>query len=188
MISKTQVSLAGSVLFLHPKIDSTNLEAERFLHTADEGALHEGAVFIAKIQTNGQGSFYRKWVSDLGGLYYSLLMPCSEAVAQTNALPQIATCVRDVLFEFTHLPVEVDHPNDLVVGDKKIGGILLKTLPKQMQHFIIIGIGINLNQSSFSDEIHMRATSVFQLTKKRISQKAIATPLTLALKKCLVSL
>jgi BirA family biotin operon repressor/biotin-[acetyl-CoA-carboxylase] ligase len=124
--------------------------------------LKEGApigVVFAKNQTRGRGRFDRTWHSEAGeSLTMSLIFrdyadhPCPHLVGMAVACAAAAT-----------LHCELQWPNDLVFGDKKLGGILTELLPDEKGRRVpVVGVGINLNQRAFPQEIADRAISLAQ--------------------------
>lgn len=138
-------------------LESTNTEA---INQAKLGA-DEGLCIVAEEQTAGRGRHGRVWVSAKGsGLYFSIVLR-PELV--TTYLPLITlmtgVAVADALSEFGVEP-DIKWVNDILVGDKKICGILAETVETVKGLAVIVGIGVNLKSSNFSDEIAETATSV----------------------------
>lgn len=115
-----------------------------------------GAVF-AKNQTKGKGRFGRDWMSAEGeSLTMSLIF---REYADHPAPYLIGMAVACGVAGTLHS--ELQWPNDLVFGDKKVGGILTELLPDENGRRVpVVGIGVNLNQKRFSEEIADRAISL----------------------------
>lgn len=138
-------------------IDSTNSEAARH---AKIGA-DEGLCVIAQQQTAGRGRHGRKWVSGKdAGLYFSIVL---RPKIDMRFLPLITlmtgVAVYDALAEFGLKP-DIKWVNDILIGDKKICGILAETAETKTGLAVIVGIGINLTPQNFPAEIADTATSV----------------------------
>ena len=138
-------------------IDSTNTEAA---NQARQGA-DEGLCVIASQQTAGRGRHGRTWVSEKGsGLYFSIVL---RPKIETQFLPLITLmtgiAVYDTLKEFDLKP-DIKWVNDVLIGEKKICGILAETVDTPTGNAVIVGIGINLKSSNFPDEIVETATSI----------------------------
>jgi BirA family biotin operon repressor/biotin-[acetyl-CoA-carboxylase] ligase len=121
--------------------NSTNDEAARY---ARAGASH-GTVVIADRQEAGRGREGRAWVSPLGGLYMSAVMrpplPLADVPPMTLAIG-IAVC--DAARAFG-APAVLKWPNDVLVGDKKLAGILVETQSQGGKlDSVIVGVGVNL--------------------------------------------
>lgn len=141
--------------------DSTNEEAKRLIRSGDDEG---GIVIAAECQTAGKGRFCRKWESPQeDGVFFSLLLrpdiPPTD-VASITLASGYAVClaIRDI----TGIDARIKWPNDVIVGCKKLCGILTEMAAQSDRiDYLIIGIGINVNNSSFPEAIADRATSVF---------------------------
>ena len=92
---------------------------------------------VAAAQSAGRGRFRRKWVSHHGNLYDSFIYGCEERDARLSYA--VAIAVADTLFSFGIVPT-IKWPNDILVDDKKISGILIEYYGR----FVVVGIGINI--------------------------------------------
>src|SRR5262249_26739269 len=141
-------SLFGKHIHHFFKVDSTNRAALE-LGYADEP---EGAVVLAEEQTAGRGRAGRAWHSErAAGIYMSLLLRPRLAPVQAPLLTMMAgLSARTAIQSATELSPDVKWPNDLMVRGKKVGGILteMHAEPSQVR-FVIVGIGINVNQEKF---------------------------------------
>lgn len=137
---------------------------------AHEGTEH-GTIVIADEQTAGKGRMGRSWHSGLNKTI-SLSM-----VLRPNLLPYLtpqltllsATVIAEVLAELTDLAIQIKWPNDILIHHKKMTGILTEMQAEQDKvQYVIIGIGININQTKeeFPEEVRERATSLFIETEK----------------------
>jgi len=152
-------SLFGKRVFHFFKTDSTNRVALELGHAGEP----EGAVVLAEEQTAGRGRAGRKWHSErAAGIYATLLLRPKLAPVQAPLLTMMAglsahTAVQAV----TGLEVDLKWPNDLLIQGKKVGGILteMHAEPGQIR-FVIVGIGLNVNQEKFPGELANTATSL----------------------------
>jgi BirA family biotin operon repressor/biotin-[acetyl-CoA-carboxylase] ligase len=142
------------------KVGSTNSEAMR---AASEGA-PEGSVFLAEEQLAGRGRGAHTWHSARSsGIYCSVIlrpvMPPSDALIFSLAA---GLAVRAAVVEVTpQLVVDLKWPNDLLIGDKKFCGILTEMNAEATRvRYLVVGIGINVNQSKFPVELREIATSL----------------------------
>ena len=134
------------------EVDSTQKVAADKLRSGEA----VGVVF-AKQQTKGKGRFDRPWFSDEGG---SLTMSLVFRDYADHPAPQFLGMAVACAVAGT-LHCELQWPNDLVFGDKKLGGILTELLPDELGRRVpVVGVGVNLNQKTFPDEIAERATSL----------------------------
>jgi len=141
-------------------IDSTNLEAMR---QAKAGA-PEGLCIIARVQTHGRGRQGRRWVSakDAGLHFTTLLRPQIEMAGWPLITLMSALAVADTLAAACALSADIKWPNDLIVNQRKISGILCETVDTNAGYGVVVGIGINLYHGAFPPEVSGTATSVEQ--------------------------
>jgi BirA family biotin operon repressor/biotin-[acetyl-CoA-carboxylase] ligase len=132
------------------EIDSTNLEAAR---RTDE--LFHGSVIVADAQTAGRGRRGRNWVSEPGeNLYFSVLLKPDFKPEQASMLTLVmAQAVAEGIEEVCHTECQIKWPNDIVLHGKKICGILTEMQVEiaKIKH-VIVGVGINVNQTRFVQE------------------------------------
>ncbi|MGB2751643.1 MAG: biotin--[acetyl-CoA-carboxylase] ligase [Pyrinomonadaceae bacterium] len=138
-------------------IGSTNAEAA---NQARQGA-DEGLCVIALEQSAGRGRHGRTWVSEPdSGLYFSIVLRPKFDLKYLSLITLMAgVAVYDTLKEFGLKP-DIKWVNDVLVGEKKISGILAETVDTQSGNAVIVGVGINLKSSNFPDEIAETATSI----------------------------
>src|SRR5438874_11399662 len=80
----------------------------------------------AETQPAGRGRFQRRWVSDLGGLWLSAVVPVPAKSASSGLLPLLAgLAVAEALVRIGVAEIRMRWPNDLLVGQGKLGGLLL---------------------------------------------------------------
>jgi BirA family biotin operon repressor/biotin-[acetyl-CoA-carboxylase] ligase len=125
-------------------VTSTNDEAKR---RALEQPEH-GLMLIAESQTGGRGSNNRHWISEKGNLFASLLlMPDIAHMEAQNFVKMAGLAVMDVLRKHNLKPT-LKAPNDVLVGGKKICGILVETVTKgSTPPAVIVGVGLNVASS-----------------------------------------
>jgi BirA family biotin operon repressor/biotin-[acetyl-CoA-carboxylase] ligase len=139
-------------------LPSTNLEAAR---RAAEGAV-EGLCVVAAEQTAGRGRRQRQWISPSGaGLYFSIVLrPQFDQSLWPLLTLMAAIAAHDALRAAYSLETDIKWPNDILVGEKKLCGILAENVENPSGRAVIIGIGINLTQNAFPPELDAIATSV----------------------------
>jgi BirA family biotin operon repressor/biotin-[acetyl-CoA-carboxylase] ligase len=134
---------------------------------AAEGAAH-GVVVAAEEQTAGRGRRGSTWVSPPGaGLFFSFIarpqVPSPKTQAPTLSLLTLAAGVgvRDGIAAASGLAPDLKWPNDLLVGRRKLAGILAEGLAIGTSHqAIVIGVGVNVRPAAYPPEIAARATSI----------------------------
>jgi BirA family transcriptional regulator, biotin operon repressor / biotin---[acetyl-CoA-carboxylase] ligase len=141
-----------------PETDSTNAEICRHLsgHPSEERF-----VVIADCQTGGKGRSGRVWHSAPGtGIYLSMSIQPNfspEQLPTVTLMAGLATAI--AVNEFTPNPAKLKWPNDLLLNEKKIAGVLCEYHASKVPT-VIIGIGINVNHTQFPAEINDIATSL----------------------------
>ena len=141
------------------KTDSTNRVALQLGH---EGEPH-GTLVLAEEQTAGRGRAGRAWHSErASGVYMTALLRPAISPADAPLLTLLAgLAVRDAIAEQAGVTPDLRWPNDLLLGGKKIGGILteMHAEPERVR-FVIVGIGLNVNHARMPDELKAMATSL----------------------------
>ncbi|VVP54883.1 Bifunctional ligase/repressor BirA [Pseudomonas fluorescens] len=139
-------------------VDSTNAEA---LRSIGQGSLAPFLV-LAERQVSGRGRRGRKWVSPFAeNLYYSLVLRIDGGIRQLEGLSLVVgLAVMQALRRFGVVNAGLKWPNDVLVGNKKIAGILLELVgdPADVCH-VVLGIGINVNMQ-VADEVDQQWTSI----------------------------
>ncbi|HUB29950.1 MAG TPA: biotin--[acetyl-CoA-carboxylase] ligase [Terracidiphilus sp.] len=151
---------------------STNSDA---LAAAREGAPH-GSVFFADAQTAGRGRGDHHWESAVGaGLYVSVVLRLPLASARAALLPLAAGLAAvEAIREASGLGADLRWPNDLLIGARKTGGILVESKLKEgMLEFAVAGIGINVHQRAFAPDLATPATSLDLESLRPTSRQAL---------------
>ena len=159
-------------------LDSTNTQCKRL---AAEGAM--SAVVTADCQTAGRGRMGRSFQSPPGlGLYLSVLW---RAGLRTDTLPMItplaAVAVCRAVESVCALHCGIKWPNDLVLGGRKVCGILTESAfrPDGTPDWVVVGIGVNVSQTAadFSPDVAAMATSLRTESGREVSRDALALTL-----------
>jgi len=145
-------------------LSSTNTYAEEILAS---GQPPEGTVIVADMQTNGQGAGHNTWESEAGKnllatiILYPDFLPADKQFLLNKC---ISLAVLKCIKYFAHdNDTSIKWPNDIYVGNKKIGGILIKnTISGQALQNCIVGIGLNINQEYF-DKLLPNPVSLLQI-------------------------
>lgn len=157
--SRLKTFRMGKKICYFSTIDSTNQYARRI---GEEGAA-DGTLVIADEQTAGKGRSGRHWVTPpKSAIAFTLLLRPTLPPASISMVTLVmGLAVSDAIRQLYGLPVGIKWPNDVVIDGKKICGILTE-MSAEMDgvHYIVIGVGINANLTSFPDEIRDVATSV----------------------------
>lgn len=150
---------AGSNVVYYDEIDSTNNRAKE----AGNSGMANGTLFVADMQVAGKGRRGRVWQSPSGSSIYMtiLLYPKISPLKAPQLTLVMAIAVAEGIQAVTGLDTKIKWPNDIVVNGKKICGILteMSTEIDYINH-VVIGVGINVNQESFPEDIRKTATSL----------------------------
>lgn len=152
------------------EVDSTN---DELLKSFPRESI---SICLAECQYKGRGRFGRRWQSPLAAnIYCSMLWQFDRAVEAAAGLSiVIGIAIAQVLQKFTKEPVKLKWPNDIIVGDKKLGGILIELSGDANGpcHFII-GMGINVRMPT--EFAHQQATDLFQLTGRLVPRNELTS-------------
>ncbi|MBU6410212.1 MAG: biotin--[acetyl-CoA-carboxylase] ligase, partial [Verrucomicrobia bacterium] len=154
---------------------STNDVAEKL---ARDGAA-EGVVIFAESQSRGRGRLGRQWLSPpRQGLWFSILLrPLLRPQETTQLTVMAATALRRAISHETSLEVKIKWPNDILIGGKKVAGILTEMSAEldRVRH-VILGIGVDVNQQAgdFPPELRRSATSLRMECGVAVSRAALA--------------
>jgi BirA family biotin operon repressor/biotin-[acetyl-CoA-carboxylase] ligase len=134
-------------------VDSTNNYASRLLR---QEAVSEGTVILAVHQTYGKGQGGTRWESAINrNLLFSLILRPDFIPAWKQFY--LSMCISNGIVEYVASHVEgacIKWPNDIYIRDKKLSGILIEnTIMSQNLHTSIVGIGLNVNQCEFSNDL-----------------------------------
>ena len=167
-------ALAGTVfagkLHYSPVTDSTNSDA---IDAARQGAPH-GSVYMADEQLAGRGRGDHAWDSAAGdGIYVSVLLRPQIPAVRLPLLP-LATglAAAEAIRCAAGLSVDLRWPNDLLIGPKKVGGILVESKTSGGSvDFVVAGVGINVHQRTFTPDLATPATSLELEAGRRVSRQ-----------------
>ncbi len=153
-------------------LDSTNSYLKR-----NGKYLDHFTVVQANHQEKGKGRLGRSWQDQGNSLLFSILLKEKIEPERVPLLSLLAGASVVLTLEHYGLTPLVKWPNDTLVSEKKISGILTEAVSEGEDIFYIVGIGINLNQKEFEGELSQKATSLFLLTKKEYDKEEVLTVL-----------
>ena len=180
----------GQILYLYQDLPSTNREASSL---AQQGAAH-GTVVAAEQQSGGYGRHGRAWFSPPGfNIYCSIVV---RGKSQTVPLAQwlswiplvTALAVAEATRHITTAPLALKWPNDLLLQDRKVGGILCEsTMTTTNGPIVIIGIGLNVNvpPQSFPEDLRPIVASLIEAVPQPIDRNRLISQLLWELEQCL---
>jgi BirA family biotin operon repressor/biotin-[acetyl-CoA-carboxylase] ligase len=164
-------------------VDSTNNYA---MANAHAGLAKHGAAFFAHAQTNGKGQRGKQWQTGAGENIAISIVIDPEPLQQTQQFylsMAVALACFDFFNKFAGDETTIKWPNDLYWRDRKAGGVLIETaLRGNSWKWAVVGIGININQPKFSQELK-NPVSLKQITGKNFDIIAMAKELHLLVMK-----
>jgi len=145
----------GKPLELFDDIDSTNDALKR---AAKNGAAH-GTLYVAESQSRGRGRQGRSWLGERGeSILASVLLRID---CEPRKLPPLAIVAGLSARDAIGGAAKIKWPNDVLIDGKKVAGILVEAvLSGKRVEAVVVGVGVNVHQRVFPDEIAARATSV----------------------------
>lgn len=154
-------------------VDSTNTYAK-----LNANQIKENTVIIADKQTNGYGTNNRKWYSDNDSIILSFFIRTNKKSIPYDYSYKIGFLVSNLLNRICNVKTYIKKPNDIYLNNKKLGGILIETeyLLNELK-FIIIGIGLNINQKEMPNDINSISTSLYIETNNYFNKDDIINKL-----------
>lgn len=175
--SEINTACFGKKVFYIEETDSTNIHAKRL---AEKEVLH-GLLVLTEVQTQGKGRRGKSWVSPKGsGIWMSIILKPDISPYHASMLTLIAAlAVNQAIREKTNLTSYIKWPNDIVVNGKKVCGILTEMSSEtDLIHYVIIGMGINVNTEKItseekSEDLDKKATSLYLESGKKIKRSLL---------------
>lgn len=174
-LAALEAELAGTIfagkLHYTAVTGSTNTDAL----TAARGGAPHGSVYLADEQQAGRGRGGHGWHSAAGeGLYVSALLRPQIPAARMPLLPLAAgLAAAEAIRSAANLPIDLRWPNDLLLGPRKVGGILVESNTQETGAFAVVGIGINVHQRGFPAALSTPATSLDIEAGMRLSRQRL---------------
>jgi BirA family transcriptional regulator, biotin operon repressor / biotin---[acetyl-CoA-carboxylase] ligase len=166
---KLTTHVFGQTLYAYDSINSTNAYAKNF---ANKGA-EEGTVVLADYQTAGRGRLGRSWLAEPGdNLLFSVIIRPTFSRDKLGLLSFFAaTAIADAVEAVTALRCETKWPNDILLHQRKICGILMESaFQNTALAYVIMGIGVNVNQQKFLGYLAGTATSLRNECKREFDR------------------
>lgn len=137
-------------------------------------------IVSAEHQTNGKGRFNRKWI-DNDDLLFSILIK-ENLVKITDYSLLIAKSIFNVLSKYMD-NLSIKWPNDIMVNDNKICGILLEAVSTSKIECVVLGVGINVNTTIFSEDLLLKATSMKNILNRNINKEELLAEIMICFEK-----
>ena len=151
-------------------LDSTNT----YCKLLAEKNYPEGTIVISEEQTKGRGTKGRIWSSPKGsGLWISILLKPKITTSDISKITLITSCALYETFKKLGINSQIKWPNDMLINNKKVCGILTEAnIKENVVNYIILGVGINVNVSydDFNDDLKPKATSLKIEVNKEIDR------------------
>ena len=156
--------LLGKQIHYRAEIDSTNRLAKQLAIDGEP----EGSVILAEQQRTGRGRMGREWSSPAGGIWMSVILRPKLAPYQVQAFTLVAAVAAvEATIHTTGVTPGIKWPNDLLLGKKKVAGILTEVSAEMERvNYLVLGVGLNANISGtlFHGQLLGEATSLFAET------------------------
>ncbi|NLW22501.1 MAG: biotin--[acetyl-CoA-carboxylase] ligase [Tissierellia bacterium] len=162
----------GRRIYYYDSLESTNIKA-RDIALEEE----EGTVIIAEEQTGGKGRLGRNWISPKGkGIWMSIILKPNLDPSKVAKITLIGAAAVNQGLKDLGIKSQIKWPNDVVIGHKKVCGILTEmSCELNMINYVIMGMGINVNldEGDFPKELAHKATSLKEVVGKEIDRKKL---------------
>lgn len=160
------IQLFSNQIFQLKSVDSTNNYIAKLVKEVE---LAEGTVVVSSCQTSGKGQKGNGWYSEPGkNLLFSLLLKPSFLGTSHRFFLNMIVCltIKDVLIHLGLKDVKIKWPNDIMLNNRKVSGVLIEnSLFKNTISQSIVGVGLNVNEELITNPM-LKAISVFDNTKK----------------------
>ena len=162
---------AGKDLVHLDTVDSTNKKAKEL---GEQGVAH-GMVVLAECQSEGRARKGQEWNSPkCGNIYMSILLRPELSIMQAPMISRVLSYSAAKVLEEFEIPVKIKWPNDLMLGDKKIGGVLTEMAVEESDiQYVVSGIGINLMNEEFPEKLQEKVTSIWKETGRKLEREAL---------------
>jgi BirA family biotin operon repressor/biotin-[acetyl-CoA-carboxylase] ligase len=170
IINSLKSKMFGENIYVYDEVMSTNTIAKLFA----EEKFEEGTVIISEKQTKGRGRSGKKWESPLGGIWLSLILR-PKINQSKSSLITLATgvAVANTIKSFNIDNVEIKWPNDILINEKKVSGVLTEAVAKlNTIEYIVVGVGIdaNLDIDIMPKDLQKGSTSISNELNKQIDE------------------
>jgi len=159
--------MIGNKIYSFDKLDSTNEYIKKHL-----SKINNGDIIFAQKQTKGRGRHGNVWISPVGNLYFSFYLDKEMHRSQLFHYLMMSSIATINTLKKININAKIKYPNDIIIDKKKIAGILLESKGYKKIEYLIIGIGINVNQTEFK-ELEYNAISIKNIVNETINPKEI---------------
>ena len=161
-------------------VKSTNKTAIRMIKSSKNGF----GLIVSESQSKGKGQYGRKWISFKGNIFLSFFYKLENINLSITSLTKInCLLVRNVISKYYKKKITFKSPNDLLIKNKKICGILQEKIKKFNKHYLIVGIGFNLIKNPYIS--NYPTTNLLEITNQKINKKKFIKELKITFEKFL---
>ncbi len=171
-IQKSKTKLIGKQIEYYKEIDSTHKYAKKIANLEEQN----GKIIISEVQTEGIGTKGRSWhTGENKNIAMTLIIKPKCQLNMLNHLTlDIAYVMKETIKELYNIDLRIKEPNDLILNNKKICGILTESSTTgEKINYVLISLGFNVNETLFNDDIANIATSLKIETKKEYEREEI---------------
>ena len=152
--------------FSFKKVKSTNDVAIRKIRS---GFLK--GIIVSDEQSKGRGRHGKSWISNKGNLFTTIFIPLKKNYDQVKITNINCKLIKECINKIIKKKITVKKPNDLLIEEKKICGILQEMYTYKKKHFMILGIGINIIKSPYLGDY--KTTFINKYLEKKISRDKV---------------
>ena len=128
--------------YLYKKVESTNKVAIRLIKQGNQRG-----IILTDQQTKGKGQGKNRWISMKGNLFISIFFEISKKISLTAIIDSNLKIIKKVINKKVNSLIQIKKPNDILINDKKVCGILQEIIFREGRKYLIVGIGINVSSS-----------------------------------------
>lgn len=171
-IEKANTKIIGKKIKYFKEIDSTHKYAKNIAVKQE----NNGMLIIAEEQTDGMGTKGRTWYTGIDkNIAMTIILKPQCKIDKLEGLTlKIAECMKETLNELYQCDLEIKLPNDLMLNNKKICGILteINTIAEKI-NYLLISLGLNVNEDQFTEDTKEIATSLKKEYNKDFEREVI---------------
>lgn len=171
-IKNANTNKIGKKIEYYKSIESTHKYAQDIAQ--EKG--NDGKIIIAEIQTAGIGTKGRKWYTGEGkNIALTIILQTKKSPRELKDLPiKVAEVIKKSIKELYGYELKIKLPNDLMIDNKKISGILTQIATQgETIKYVLISFGFNVNEDNFDDEVKDIATSLKKQYNKNFNREDI---------------
>ena len=128
--------------YSYKKVESTNNVALRLIKQGNQRG-----IILTDQQTKGKGQRKNKWISIKGNLFLSVFFEISKKISLSKIINLNLKIIKKIIYKKINSLIRIKKPNDILINNKKVCGILQETIFREGRKYLIVGIGINISNS-----------------------------------------